>query len=150
MVGKACDVFAIPDVNTDTTKDTRMTNAGEEGNEMQGQERAQMLQCADVKLHDAGNISVSRHTRVQICYESIYIRMLVLARNAGDHAPSEHPSERVILSGAALAALDDESLEEVLDLHRAVADFQYRIGTHPVNMLHILALARLIAGQVKN
>ena|ERR1017187_10305455 len=118
--------------------------------EEEGQERAQMVQCADVKLHDAENMSVSRHTRVQACYEAIYIRLLVLARHAGDPEPGEHPSERVIVSGAALAGLDDESLDEVLDLHRAVADFRHKIGTHPVNMLHILALARHIAGLVKS
>jgi hypothetical protein len=87
---------------------------------------------------------------VQACYEAIYIRLLVLARHAGDPEPGEHPSERVIVSGAALAGLDDESLDEVLDLHRAVADFRHKIGTHPVNMLHILALARHIAGLVKS
>ena len=125
----------------------------DEVEEEQGKLRAEMLQCADVKLLDAGNMSLSRHSRVEACYTSIYIRLLVLARSAGsaDSAePTVHPSERVIVAGAALAGLDDESIEEVMDLHLAVADLRYRIGSHKVNMLHTLALARHIAGLVKS
>jgi hypothetical protein len=122
----------------------------EEVEEEQGKLRAEMLQCADVKLLDAGNMSLSRHSRVEACYTSIYIRLLVLARSAVTVAPEEHSPERVIETGAALAGLDDESLEEVMDLHLAVAHLRYRIGSHKVNMLHILALARHIAGLVKS
>ena len=122
----------------------------DEVEEEQGKLRAEMLQCADVKLLDAGNMSLSRHSRVEACYKSIFIRLLVLARSADSAEPMEHQSERVIVTGAALAGLDDESIEEVMDLHHAVVNFRYRIGSHKVNMLHTLALARHIAGLVKS
>ena len=60
-------MVAIPGVDNDTIRDTRMIQAGEEPNEDKEKERAEMLLCADVKLHDAGNIAVSRHSRVAVC-----------------------------------------------------------------------------------
>lgn len=117
--------------------------------EEQQHQRGAMLHCADVCLRDAGNIMVSRRIRVEACFDSIYLRFLVLARDAIDPEPDEHPSERVIVAGATAAGLDDESLEEVFELYRAVTANRYRPGTYPVNMLHVLALGRHIARLVK-
>ena len=108
-----------------------------------------MLRCADVRLRDAENIMVSRHTRVEACFDSIYLRLLVLASDAVDTEPGEHPSERVIVDGAAAAGLGDELLEEVFELLRAVTAYRDRPGMHPVNMLHAVALGRHIARLVK-
>jgi len=108
-----------------------------------------MLRCADVCLLDAENIMVSRRARVEACFDSIYLRFLVLARDAIDPESNEHPSERVIAAGATVAGLDDELLEEVFELYRAVKAYRYTPGMHPVNMLHVLALGRHIAGLVK-
>ncbi len=111
--------------------------------------RGAMLRCADVCLRDAEDIMVSRHTRVEACFDSIYLRFLVLARDAIEPEPSEHPSERVIIAGAAAAGLGDELLEEVFELQRAVTAYRDRPGMHPVNMLHVVALGRHIARLVK-
>jgi hypothetical protein len=143
--GEGCGVFAIPEVDNNGKKRTVMPKTGEE----QGRMRMQMLRCADAFLEDADNISVSRHTRMGACFESIYIRLLVSARGAAEPEPIQHPSERVIAAGAATAGLDNESLEEVLELNRAVAEYRHKPGTDPVNMLHALTLARRIAQMVK-
>jgi hypothetical protein len=143
--GEGCGVFAMPEADNDRKEHTGMQKTGGE----QARMRMQMLRCADTFLEDADNISVSRHTRVEACFESIYIRLLVSARGAAEPEPKQHPSERVIAAGAATAGLDNESLDEVLELNRAVADYRHKPGTDPVNMLHALTLARRIAQLVK-
>lgn len=144
-LGKGCGAFAVPEVGNDKMKHASMTMTGDEQRRM----RMQMLRCADAFLEDAANIAISRRARMQACFESIYIRLLVSARGAAEPEPRQHPSERVIVAGAATAGLDVESLEEVLDLNRAVADYRHNAGTDPVNMLQSLALARHIAQLLK-
>ena len=113
------------------------------------QARDLLLERADDKLRDTENTSNSRHTRVEACFDSIYLRMLVLAPHAGRLEAAEHPSERVILAGGVAAGLDDETIGEVLELHEAVKELRHRPGTHAVDLPHALALARNIAMQVK-
>ena len=112
-------------------------------------ERGQMLHLADVKLQVGENTSVSRHTRYKAIFDSVYIRLVAEARGAGCPEPTRHPSERIVSAGAAAAALDQESLDEVLALFRVAEDHRYNPGTHPGNVLHALALARHIAEWVK-
>ena len=111
--------------------------------------RERTLELADNKLQDAENTSVSRHTRVEACFDSIYVNLLVMAHRAGCAEPTELSTERMILAGAVAAGLDDESLGEVLVLHDAVKDLRHKPGTHPINMLHGLALSRHIAALAK-
>lgn len=140
-LGEGCSEFAIPEVGNDKMKHTTMTMTDDE----QRRVRMKMLRCADAFLEDAANISVSRRARVEACFESIYIRLLVSARGAAEPEARQHPSERVIVSGAVTVGLDVESLEEVLNLNRAVADYRLKPGTDAVNMLQSLTLARHIA-----
>ena len=86
---------------------------------------------------------------MQTCFDSIYGNLLTMARRAGATEPTQHPSESIMFAGAAAAGLDDESLEELIELYNAVAEFRFKPGTHPVNLLHALALARHIAELVK-
>ena len=124
-----------------------MTRTSEEDEERR--EREQTLHWAEMKLQDGENTTVSRHTRFSAIFDTIYALLLLQARPAGNPEPDEHPSKRVILAGAAAIGLDDESLEEVLELHRAVVDSRYKPWTHTANLLHALALARHITGLAK-
>lgn len=113
------------------------------------QGRDPLLEWSDNKLRDASNTSVTRGTRVEVCLDSIYARLLVMARMAGHPEPTEHPSERMIIAGARAAGMDDESTDEALELLHTVIDRRYKVGVHPVNMMHCLALARHVAELVK-
>ena len=124
-----------------------MTKANQEDEERR--EREQTLHWAEMKLQDGENTTVSRHTRFSAIFDSIYALLLLQARRAGIPEPDEYPSKRAILAGAKAVGLDDESLEEVLELHGAVINSRYKHWTHTANMLHTLALARHITGLAK-
>ena len=99
-----------------------------------------VLRWSDAKLQDADSTEISRHTRIEAAYDSIYARLLVQARRAGHPQPSGHPSERVILQGAVAAGLSDYCLNEVMELHLTVADHRHDPSTHSVSLPQALAL----------
>ena len=112
-------------------------------------EREPLLEWSDNKLQDGENTTVSRHTRVEATLDSIYARLLVMARRAGHAEPTEHPSERMLLAGAGAVGLDDEATDEALEMLRTVTGRRYKPGTHPLNLMDSIALARHVAELVK-
>jgi hypothetical protein len=108
-----------------------------------------VLQWADIKLRDAENVDISRHTRIEAAFDSIYARLSVLARRAGHPEPSAHPSERVMLQGAVAAGLNDHCLCEVMELHLTVADRRHNSCAHTVSLPTALALGRHLEELVK-
>ncbi len=92
-------------------------------------------------LRDAENVANCRHTRQCACFDAIYIRLL-LAANVANPRPGEHPTERVIIAGAAACGLDDDETGEVLDLHEAVTARRYEPNAFLGNLLRLLAIAR--------
>jgi hypothetical protein len=108
-----------------------------------------VLRWADDKLQDAESVAISRHTRIEAAFDSIYARLLVLARRAGHPQPSGHPSEHVILQGAVAAGLNDYCLNEVMELHLTVADHRYDPSAHTVSLPQALALGHHLEKLVK-
>lgn len=107
------------------------------------------LRWADAKLKDAESAAISRHTRIEAAFDSIYARLLVLACRAGESLPAEHPSERVMLQGAIAAGLNDYCLIEVMELRLTVADRWHNPGAHTVSLPQALALGRHLETLVK-
>ncbi len=101
-----------------------------------------VLRWADIKLQDAENVEISRHTRMEAAFDSIYARLSVLARRAGYPEPSAHPSEHAILQGAVAAGLNDHCLNEVMELHLTVAEQRHHPCAHSVSLPQALALGR--------
>ena len=101
-----------------------------------------VLRWSDAKLQDADSTEISRHTRIEAAYDSIYARLLVQARRAGHPVPSGHPCERVILQGAVAAGLSDCWLEEALELSLSVAGHRHSPSVHSVSLPQALALGR--------
>jgi len=113
-------------------------------------EPASMLRWAEIKMQDAENTAISRNTRVEAAFDSIYARLSVLARRAGEPEPFEHPSERVIVSGAAAAGLNACCVNEVLNLHHTVAGHRHSLSAHPVSLTQALALVRHLEKMAKS
>ena len=112
-------------------------------------ELAATLHWADAKLQDGENAAMPRHARIEAAFDSIYARLSVLARRAGHPEPSAHPCERVMLQGALAAGLNDHCLNEVMELHLAVADRRQHPGVHAISLPQALALGRHLEQLVK-
>ena len=112
-------------------------------------ELAATLRWADAKLQDAENAAISRHTRIEAAFDSVYARLSVLARRAGHTEPDAHPCEHVMLQGALAAGLNDCCLYQVMELHLTVAERRHHPRAHTVSLPQALALGRHLEQLVK-
>lgn len=104
-----------------------------------------MLRWADVKLQEAENAANSRPERIEAAFDSIYARLTVLARRAGETELAGQPSERVMLLGAIAAGLSACCLDELMGLSRAVEAHRRQLCGHSASLPQALAIGRHLA-----